>query len=500
MVEFFEKLFDTSDFPARWYCGNWSEGHGWLHIISDTAIWGAYMAIPATLTYFILKRKDIPFLPVFWLFAAFIFSCGTTHLLDAGIFWWPSYRLSGIVKLITAIVSWATVFALIPVIPKALSLPGLGAVNAELNKALEAITKSEERLRKVIESVPNGIVIVNDKGKIVLTNPVCNTIFGYEQGELVGQDIEVLVPAHLHGPHPAYRDAFLAAPETRPMGRGRDLYGQCKDGTEIPVEIGLNPIESDEGTLVLATIVDITERKKAEETLARYTAELERSNQELDEYAYVASHDLRTPLEGIQSLAGWVQEDAAALLPEASQRHLQQIQQRASRLKVLLDDLLAYSRAGRLETTLDPVNVHELVEEVVNSLHPPKEFNFHIQDDLPQLTTAETPLRRVFLNLIGNAIKHHDREDGAITVSCETSPTHYVFRIADDGPGIAPDFHDKIFMLFETLKPRDKVEGSGMGLAIVKKLLGACGGTIQVTSTIGEGTTFEFTWPIDSRV
>jgi signal transduction histidine kinase len=96
--------------------------------------------------------------------------------------------------------------------------------------------------------------------------------------------------------------------------------------------------------------------------------------------------------------------------------------------------------------------------------------------------------------------KHHDRQDGAITVSCETSPTHYVFRIADDGPGIAPDFHEKIFMMFETLKPRDKVEGSGMGLAIVKKLLGACGGNIQVTSTIDEGTTFEFTWPVDSRV
>jgi len=495
MLEFWKKLFDTSDFPSRWHCGNWSAGHGWLHIASDTAIWGAYMAIPAILAYFVLKRKDFPFLPVFWLFAAFIFSCGTTHLLDAGIFWWPTYRLSGIVKLITAVVSWATVFALISVVPKALHLPRLSAINTELNEALLATTKSEDRLRRVFEAAPNGFVIVNEKGVITMANSACSAIFGYSPEELTGQTIDILIPTQHRDKHPGFRAAFHANPETRPMGHGRDLYGHCKDGTEIPVEIGLNPIEDEGETLVLASIVDITERKRSEQTLAQYTADLERSNRELDEFAYVASHDLRTPLEGIENLSSWVQEDASELLPDESKRHLQQIQQRAARLKTLLTDLLDYSRAGRLETAVTCFRVRDLVDDVLVMLQPPETFRMDISPNLPELESVQTPLRHIFHNLIGNAIKHHDREEGVITIDCLEEDDFYRFTVADDGPGIEAAFHERIFLMFETLRPRDQVEGSGMGLAIIKKSLETYGGTISVQSAPGEGTTFHFTWP-----
>ena len=495
VIEFFEKLFDTSDFPARWHCGNWSAGHGWLHIVSDLAIWGAYMAIPATLAFFILKRKDIPFLPIFWLFAAFIFSCGTTHLLEAGIFWWPSYRLSGVVKLTTAVVSWATVFALFPVLPKALALPQLSMVNAELNAALIATRESEKRFRHVVEAVPNGIVIVDGDGKITLANSVCSDIFGYEPHELVGQSIDILIPTHLHEKHPGFRKSFMQSPESRPMGQGRDLYGRRKDGANIPVEIGLNPIESEHGTLVLASIVDISARKKAELTLARYTKELERSNRELDDFAFVASHDLRTPLEGIESLASWVQEDAASVLPEKSNRHLKQIQQRAGRLKRFLDDLLQYSRAGKRVSTTKQVHCEDLVRDVILGLNPALDMRFEISSSMPVLDTVELPLRRTFQNLIGNAIKHHDRDDGTIHIDAVENDEYIEFTVSDDGPGIDPQFHDRIFQMFETLRPRDKVEGSGMGLSIVKKLLETYGATIAVESTPGEGATFTFTWP-----
>ena len=147
MFEFFSKLLDTSDFPARWYCGHWTSGHGWLHILSDLAIFGAYAAIPAVLIFFAIRRTDIPYLPIFWLFAGFILLCGTVHLIEATIFWQPWYRLSGLVKLATAVISWWTVIALIQITPKALALPGIARMNAELQEKVEQLKLAEYGLR-----------------------------------------------------------------------------------------------------------------------------------------------------------------------------------------------------------------------------------------------------------------------------------------------------------------------------------------------------------------
>ncbi|MEQ1843445.1 MAG: histidine kinase dimerization/phospho-acceptor domain-containing protein, partial [Verrucomicrobiales bacterium] len=147
MISFFQHLFDTDGFPPRWTCGRWSEGHGWLHILSDIAIFGAYAAIPLALAYFIRRRKDMPFIPIFWLFAVFIFSCGTTHLIEASIFWHPWYRLSGIVKLITAVVSWMTVISLLKIVPSALALPGLAKVNRQLTEEIAERKEAEEQVR-----------------------------------------------------------------------------------------------------------------------------------------------------------------------------------------------------------------------------------------------------------------------------------------------------------------------------------------------------------------
>lgn len=501
MFESLRTLFDTSSFPARWHCGAWTTAHGWLHIASDLAIWGAYMAIPASITFFLLKRRDVPFFPIFWLFAGFIFFCGTTHLLDALIFWWPAYRFSGLVKFLTAAVSWATVLALIPVLPKALALPSLGRANADLQQALQAVRESEQRLRHVIGAAPNGMIIVDAQGKIVSTNPACEAIFGYPPQELVGRPIEDLVPPRHRGAHPAVREAFQRQPETRAMGRGRDLFGLRRDGSEIPVEIGLNPIESeDSNVLVLASIVDITERKRSEQMLARYTADLERSNRELDEFAYVASHDLRSPLEGIASLAAWIDEDSGDQLPESSRRHLGQIQQRVHRLQTLLDDLLHFSRAGRRETALEAVDSGGLIRDVISILNPPASFRIEVGEAMPVLETFRTPLQHVLQNLIGNALKHHDRENGLIRVNAVQEGKWCTFTVVDDGPGIDPAFHDRIFMMFETLRPRDDVEGSGMGLAIIRKLVETCGGQITVDSELGKGARFTFTWPQETVV
>lgn len=151
--EFLGKLLDTADFPARWTCGRWSSSLGWLHIVSDIAIFAAYAAIPCLLVYFAHRRRDVPFLPVFWLFAAFILSCGLGHLIEAVIFWHPWYRLAGLVKLITAIVSWVTVIALVPVLPKALALPGMAAMNRRLKNEIEERERAEEAARTHAENL-----------------------------------------------------------------------------------------------------------------------------------------------------------------------------------------------------------------------------------------------------------------------------------------------------------------------------------------------------------
>src|SRR5262249_35240048 len=144
MVDFLSRLFDTSDFPPRWHCGAWTAGHGWLHILADLSVWSAYIAIPCVLGYFVLRRRDIPFRSVFLLFGAFILACGTTHLMEAIIFWWPAYRLSGMIKLFTAIVSWGTVLALVPVVPKVLAMRSPD----ELERGISARIQAEETLQR----------------------------------------------------------------------------------------------------------------------------------------------------------------------------------------------------------------------------------------------------------------------------------------------------------------------------------------------------------------
>lgn len=232
-----------------------------------------------------------------------------------------------------------------------------------------------------------------------------------------------------------------------------------------------------------------------EQRVAERTAELEQRNAELDEFAYVASHDLKAPLRAIRHLANWIRQDATAVLPGPSQRHLIQMDVRIQRMQKLLDDLLAYSRAGREHRAPERVELGALVHELRAQFAPPPGFTV-VAANLPTLLTERVPLETVLRNLIGNAIKHHHRPTtGQIHITLVEQPTGVEFTVEDDGPGIDPRFHARIFQVFQTLQPRDDVEGSGMGLAIVKKLIETRGGTIRVESSLGQGTTFRFTWP-----
>lgn len=232
-----------------------------------------------------------------------------------------------------------------------------------------------------------------------------------------------------------------------------------------------------------------------EQRVAERTVELERSIKELDQFAYIASHDLKAPLRAIQHLASWIAEDAGALLPEPSQRHLEKMQGRITRMERLLDDLLAYSRAGRYHGQVAEVDSGAVVNDVIDLLGPPPGFVITGAEEMPKLTTHRAPLELVFRNLIQNAIKHHHRTQGHIEVTARDLGNFIEFSVQDDGPGIDPAFHERIFQLFQTLRPRDEIEGSGMGLAIIKKTVETQGGVVSVTSTPGQGATFRFNWP-----
>ncbi|WP_250656258.1 CHASE domain-containing protein [Alkalimarinus coralli] len=349
---------------------------------------------------------------------------------------------------------------------------------------------SEEYFRHIIEAAPCGMVIANEQGIIEQANPHAGLLFGYKKDELVGKTIESLVPKRFQVEHPKNREQFLAehGQPIRRMGQNREIFGLRSNGEEFPAEVGLAKFIGEDGVKVLSTIIDVTES-------TQITNELKRSNKELNDFAYVASHDLKAPLRGIMQLSSWVEEDVAEFASEETKNYLELLRSRTARLEKLLDDLLAYSRIGRHHGEVCEVDIKELVSSVFTLLDPPPAFTLDCSGKLPVLKTLAVPLEVIFRNLIGNAIKHHDRSDGVITISAEEQTDAYEFSVYNDGPGIAPKHQAQVFEMFKTLKPRDEVEGSGMGLAIIKKLLEYHGGEITVSSDNERGVCFTFKWP-----
>jgi PAS domain S-box-containing protein len=233
-----------------------------------------------------------------------------------------------------------------------------------------------------------------------------------------------------------------------------------------------------------------------EQRVEERTAELQRSNRELDQFAYVSSHDLKAPLRAIDHLATWIAEDSAGLLPTSSQEHLTKLHGRVRRMEILLDDLLAYSRAGRQRHPAEEVDTAALIQDIVDLLAPPPGFTVQLSGPMPVMRGERVPLETVFRNLIGNSIKHHQRPaEGQVEITAQDKGRFVEFTVSDNGPGIDPAFHQRMFEMFQTLQPRDQVEGSGVGLALVKKHVESRGGSVGVESSLGEGATFRFTWP-----
>jgi len=355
--------------------------------------------------------------------------------------------------------------------------------------------KATEQFRLVVESAPNAIILVNNVGEISLVNKQTETLFGYSRDELIGETVEILLPIHLKNSHPNLRNMFLDAPKTRAMGAGRDLYARRKDGSEFPVEIGLNPIETINGNQVLASIIDISERKKIEEALHNHSKKIEEKNKELEQFTYIASHDLQEPLNTIISYIGFIRENSDRKLNEIEENGFRYMQEGAYRMKELIKGLMDYSRLGK-KTELKKVDSKLLVQSVCEDLNfILKKSNAQIHvGELPKLYAFETELRLLFQNLISNAIKFI--EPGVtpnISISSEKQNSIWKFSVKDNGIGINSKYKEKIFTIFQRLHGRNEYEGTGIGLAHCRKIAEIHNGDIWVDSEVGKGSTFHFT-------
>jgi two-component system, LuxR family, sensor kinase FixL len=500
MIDFFRRLFDGSGFVPRWYCGDWySDGGflGWLHIGSDVATWLAYTAIPFVLAYFLFQRRDVVFPRILWLFAAFIFACGMVHLLEAVLFWQPVYRLSGLVKFLTAVVSLTTVVALIRVAPDVVALPGLAAINEQLKREISERERAEERFRMVVEASPSAAVMVDAQGTIALVNTQAQELFGYEPGELIGQSIERLVPERSREHHPDFRRGFFAHPAARPMGAARELYGRRKDGSEFPVEIGLNPIETPEGLMVLSAILDVTERQRTEMALREVNRTLREKNREMEQFVYTVSHDLKSPLVTILGFVGVLNEDVADGRLDEVERSVERIERAARHMSDLIGDLLELSRIGRASHTLMEIDIGTVVRQVLDRVEEQVAaagVQVELQEPLPRVMADRSRIAQVFENLLTNAIKYGScGPSPSIQIGAETAAHEVRLFVRDNGPGIEPEYHEKIFGLFQRLDTRQ--EGTGVGLALVARVMDVHGGRVWVESAAGQGATFWLAFP-----
>jgi PAS domain S-box-containing protein len=482
---------------------------------------------------------------------------------------------------------------------------------------LQANLATADWYERIIECAPVSMVLVDPAMQVVLANRSAEQLLGYGHGALVGQPLHALVPVRNRERHGMFASDFARASEARRMGEGRELFALHANGTEIPVEIGLNPLRSARGDYVLASIVDLRElrreqasqlrmaavvesaedaiitrsldgiiqswnpgaqrllgyspdeiigrpvsllippargedealiiallnqgkrvaqyetlrrrkdgslvdvsltvspildlsgrvigaakimqdisrRKQAEQSLLLSNQQLLEANRALDDFVYTASHDLRAPLVGVNRLAQWVLEDDHALAPKSRDRLLV-IQGRIARMARLLDDIRDYARAGQERRPPEaPVAAANVLQEVLSSLDVPAGFSVLGDASLQRVQVARIPLLQVLHNLVANAIKHHDRATGTISVTVLQTGRSLRFRVEDDGPGIPVEYRETVFEMFRTLRPRDEVEGSGMGLAMVRKLVGRMGGACGVEGPDGRGARIWFDWP-----
>ena len=351
--------------------------------------------------------------------------------------------------------------------------------------------KSEEKFRSLLDSAPDATVIVNEKGIIQVTNHQTENLFGYSREEMIGQPVEILIPGELRGKHEHHREGFVKAARVRTMGEGIELNAVKKNGTRFPVEISLSPIQTEEGMLVSASVRDITLRKNLEN-------ELKRTNAEVEAFTYSVSHDLRAPLRGIIGFTAILEEDYSNKLDDEAKRITAVIKNNTLKMGHLIDNLLTFSRMGRQDILKTSINTGVMIKEVIEELSP-KNNGQAIQWDiqsLPLIHADINTIRQVWVNLISNAIKYSgNKEHPIIEIGSFNHEGQAAFFIKDNGVGFLEKYKDKLFKVFQRLHSAEEFEGTGVGLALVEKIISKHGGKVWAKGEVDKGASFYFSLP-----
>lgn len=522
------------------HCYLWTKGLIQLHVFSDGFIALAYFSIPLTLGWFVRRRRDIDFGWMFILFGVFILACGMTHVMEVWNIWHSTYWLSGVVKAVTALASVPTAILLTRLMPQALMVPSprqlqavnrtleeevqtrraaeeklrelnadlesrvarrtadLETANAELRRLLEEQKRAEEALAQlaiIVQSSGDAITSKTLDGTITSWNPGAERTFGYTSQEAIGQPMTMIFP-----PEKIEEEAHIL----ERIGRG-EVVGHLeservrKDGARLNVSLSISPIRDTAGKVVAASTIarDITDSKQVEAQMRRMMTELERSNQELGQFAYVASHDLKEPLRAITSCVQLLRKGYGEKLDARGLEFVDHAVDGAKRMQQLIDGLLSYSRLEQQESELQPVDFVVPVQHACENLETAiAEGKVEVKvGTLPTLKCHAAQMVQLFQNLIGNAVKFRRDQSPVVWIAAEHKNGDWLFSVRDNGIGFEPEFSERVFGLFQRLHTRRKYSGTGIGLAICKKIVERHQGRIWVESKPEHGTTFFFTLP-----
>jgi PAS domain S-box-containing protein len=494
-------LFNSDDFMPHGHCFLWQPNILWLHVLSDAGIAFAYYSIPVLLFYLIRKRKDLPYRGVFAAFSLFILLCGTTHLLSIWVLWHPDYGPEGIVKAMTAVVSIASLFILWKVVPEALRF---------VNPAERKRWESENRIRAVVDNALDGLITITERGLIETFNPACERIFGYKAGEVVGQNVKMLMPEPYHGEHDGYIRNYVTTSQAKIIGTsGREVSGKRKDGSVFPMELGVSQFELEDGRHFSGIIRDLTVRKQTEEALDNSEKKLVQSQK----------------MEAIGNLTGGMAHDFNNLLGvmignldlllerikdnKEAEELTQAVLDAALRGADLNRRLLAFARKQPLQPQTICVNelVDNLAKLLSRTLGEDIQLVIKLGKDLWPVIADPIQLEAALTNLATNARDAMPHGGKLVISTCTASvdrdyieqypealPGDYaVIEVTDTGTGMPPAVQARIFEPFFTTKERGK--GTGLGLAMVFGFMKQSGGHINVYSEMNRGTTFRLYLP-----
>jgi PAS domain S-box-containing protein len=369
---------------------------------------------------------------------------------------------------------------------------------AELSVAFDLLKNNEEKFRSVAQTASDAIISSDSNGNIIFWNSGAETIFGYMAEEVTGKSFAFIVPERFKEYHQKGMNRAISKGKLTTSGKRLEMTGMRKDGSEFPLELSVARWETKEGIFFTTIIRDTTERKQTEEERERLIEELERSNVELEQFAYIASHDLQEPLRMVSSYVQLISKRYKDKLDKDADDFIDFIVNGTTHMQTLLHDLLTYSRAGthgdhfgftNLNSVLDKATIN--LKKVIDENHADIKY-----ENLPSVHADEVQMIQVFQNLIANAIKFRGEETPRVHISAEQKENERVFQVRDNGIGIDPKHFNRIFIIFKCLHTKEKYPGTGIGLAICKKIVERHGGRIWVESEPGKGSTFKFTIPI----